>query len=118
MIIFGTKSYLYQLAMLTLVCGRCGNAAAHVLRKRIAKFTLFFIPLFPISTRYTTQCTFCRIEQHITEQQANQMLAYMNQQHAQPQPPYGQPQQPYAQAQQPYGQAQQPYGQHGQPYQP
>ncbi|MFD6726538.1 zinc-ribbon domain-containing protein, partial [Streptomyces sp. NPDC060131] len=56
MIIFGTKGYLYQLAILTLVCGRCGNPAAHTLRKRVTKFTLFFVPLFPFSTKYATQC--------------------------------------------------------------
>ncbi|WP_344402982.1 zinc-ribbon domain-containing protein [Streptomyces longisporus] len=93
MIIFGTKGYLYQLAILTLVCGGCGNPAAHTLRKRVVKFTLFFVPLFPISTRYATQCTFCGTEQKITKEQAEQL---------QTQPtgapggrPYGQPQQPH-----------------------
>ncbi|KJK37238.1 hypothetical protein UK15_22920 [Streptomyces variegatus] len=73
MIIFGTKGYLYQLAILTLVCGQCGNPAAHTLRKRVTKFTLFFVPLFPISTKYLTQCTFCGAEQKVTEEQAKQL---------------------------------------------
>jgi hypothetical protein len=72
-IIFGTKGYLYQLAILTLVCGQCGNPAAHTLRKRVTKFTLFFVPLFPISTKYLTQCTFCGAEQKVTEEQAKQL---------------------------------------------
>ncbi|MBT2396428.1 zinc-ribbon domain-containing protein [Streptomyces sp. ISL-100] len=75
MIIFGSKSYLYQLAILTLVCGSCGNPAAHTLRKRVAKFTLFFVPLFPYSTKYTTQCTFCGAEQKVTQEQAQQLQA-------------------------------------------
>ncbi|MFE7456760.1 zinc-ribbon domain-containing protein [Streptomyces sp. NPDC057554] len=75
MIIFGTKGYLYQLAILTLVCGWCGNPAAHTLRKRVSKFTLFFVPLFPYSTKYATQCTFCGGEQQITKEQADQLLA-------------------------------------------
>ncbi|MFD8154316.1 zinc-ribbon domain-containing protein [Streptomyces sp. NPDC001046] len=75
MIIFGTKGYLYQLAILTLVCGRCGNPAAHTLRKRVTKFTLFFVPLFPISTKYQTQCTFCGAEQKLTKEQAEQLQA-------------------------------------------
>ncbi|MER6789774.1 zinc-ribbon domain-containing protein [Streptomyces sp. NPDC000658] len=92
MIIFGTKGYLYQLAILTLVCGRCGNPAAHTLRKRVTKFTLFFVPLFPISTKYATQCTFCGAEQKATKEQADQLLA----QGAGAGQPYGQPQQqPY-----------------------
>jgi hypothetical protein len=75
MIIFGTKGYLYQLAILTLVCGRCGNPSAHTLRKRVTKFTLFFVPLFPISTKYQTQCTFCGAEQKVTKEQATQLEA-------------------------------------------
>ncbi|SMQ13931.1 zinc-ribbon family protein [Streptomyces sp. Ag82_O1-12] len=73
MIIFGTKGYLYQLAILTLVCGQCGNPAAHTLRKRLTKFTLFFVPLFPISTKYLTQCTFCGAEQKVTKEQADHL---------------------------------------------
>lgn len=75
MIIFGTKGYLYQLAILTLVCGRCGNPAAHTLRKRVTKFTLFFVPLFPFSSKYLMQCTFCGTEQQITKEQAEQLQA-------------------------------------------
>lgn len=73
MIIFGTKGYLYQLAILTLVCGQCGNPSAHTLRKRVTKFTLFFVPLFPFSTKYTTQCTFCAAEQKVTKEQADHL---------------------------------------------
>ena len=83
MIIFGTKSYLYALAMLTLVCGRCGNPAAHSLKKRVIKFSLFFVPLFPLNTKYLMQCTFCGAAQQISKEQADQLLAM----------PAGQPQQ-------------------------
>ncbi|MEU4659387.1 zinc-ribbon domain-containing protein [Streptomyces sp. NPDC023723] len=75
MIIFGTKGYLYQLAILTLVCGHCGNPAAHPLRKRVTRFTLFFVPLFPVSTKYTTQCTFCGTERKLTGEEAERLLA-------------------------------------------
>ncbi|MGF0171264.1 zinc-ribbon domain-containing protein [Streptomyces sp. Marseille-Q5077] len=99
MIIFGTKGYLYQLAILTLVCGQCGNPSAHTLRKRVTKFTLFFVPLFPVSTKYATQCTFCGAEQKVTGEQAEQLQAQAAA-GGQPgthggQQPYGQPQQPY-----------------------
>ncbi|MEU1475926.1 zinc-ribbon domain-containing protein [Streptomyces sp. NPDC001668] len=75
LILFGTKGYLYQLAILTLVCGRCGNPAAHTLRKRVTKFTLFFVPLFPISTKYATQCTFCGAENKVSAQDAERLEA-------------------------------------------
>ncbi|MGW1491656.1 zinc-ribbon domain-containing protein [Streptomyces sp. NPDC002402] len=92
MIIFGSRGYLYQLAILTLVCGHCGNPSAHTLRKYVTKFTLFFIPLFPFSTKFSTQCTFCGMEQRITKEQAEQLQAQAA--GVQPQAQgYGQPQQ-------------------------
>ncbi|MFD6418357.1 zinc-ribbon domain-containing protein [Streptomyces sp. NPDC060194] len=75
MIIFGTKAYLHTLAMLTLLCGVCGNPAAHPLTKRVTKFTLFFVPLFPVSTRYRTQCTFCGAERKLDAAEAERLLA-------------------------------------------
>lgn len=75
MIIFGTRGYVYQLAILTFVCGNCGNPAAHTLRKYLTKFTLFFVPLFPVSTRFRTQCTFCGVEHKVPKEQAEAMLA-------------------------------------------
>lgn len=75
MIIFGSRGYLYQLAIMTLVCGNCGNPAAHTLKKHVTKFTLFFVPLFPFSTKYLTQCTFCGLSQRIAKEQADQLLA-------------------------------------------
>ncbi|GGL61903.1 hypothetical protein GCM10010129_01820 [Streptomyces fumigatiscleroticus] len=93
MIIFGTKGCLYQLAILTLVCGGCGNPAAHTLRKHVTKFTLFFVPLFPLSTKYTTQCTFCGTEQKVTREQAERLRAQAGsgdggRTHGQPRQPY------------------------------
>ncbi|MFG2722793.1 zinc-ribbon domain-containing protein [Streptomyces sp. NPDC048416] len=99
MIIFGTRGYLYQLAMLTLVCGNCGNPAAHAVRKYVTKFTLFFVPLFPFSTKFRTQCTFCGLQQQITKEQAEGLLAQPAgpQQYGQPQPGQMQGQNPYQQ---------------------
>jgi len=94
-IIFGTKGYLYQLAILTLVCGHCGNPSAHTLRKSVLKFTLFFVPLFPLSTKHMTQCTFCGVEQRVTREQAEQLQLQAQGAGAQAAPAYGQPRQPY-----------------------
>nr|WP_180218638.1 zinc-ribbon domain-containing protein [Streptomyces albus] len=62
--------------MLNLLCGFCGNPAAHPLRKRVTKFSLFFIPLFPIApARYSIQCTFCGAQTEVPKDAAEQMLA-------------------------------------------
>ncbi|MEU8272343.1 hypothetical protein AB0B89_34975 [Sphaerisporangium sp. NPDC049002] len=38
-------------------------------------FTLFFIPLFPVRTRYGTQCTFCGASHDISRDEANMIAA-------------------------------------------
>ncbi|MFD3517205.1 zinc-ribbon domain-containing protein [Streptomyces sp. NPDC058657] len=102
MIIFGTKGYVYQLAMLMLLCGQCGNPAAHSLRKRVTKFTLFFIPLFPVSTKYVTQCTFCGAERRVEQAEAERLQAQGGQGGQGGNPAYGQGDAGMPQQQNPY----------------
>ncbi|WP_316034313.1 zinc ribbon domain-containing protein [Saccharothrix longispora] len=73
MVIFGLRTKVFVLAMLTLLCPRCGNPAAHALRKSVTKFSLFFVPLFPVSTKHTTQCTFCGTTNRISKEQAGRL---------------------------------------------
>ena len=47
------------MATLTFLCETCGNNAPHQLIRRVNRFSLFFIPLFPISTRYLDACGAC-----------------------------------------------------------
>jgi len=104
MLIWGWRTRIYVLAMTTFLCGRCGNPASHAVRKAVTKFTLFFIPLFPISVKYTAQCTFCGIENRIPKEDALRLQAQEEQGQAQaatgyPQHP-SQPAQPQALPQQ------------------
>lgn len=76
MLIFGASTKTHQLAMLNLLCSFCGNPAAHALRKRVTKFSLFFIPLFPIAPpKHQLQCTFCGAVSDVTKENAEQLLA-------------------------------------------
>lgn len=59
MLIFGLSARDFLLATLSFVCEHCGNRGAHHLVKRVRKFSLFFIPLIPVSTRYFDTCTVC-----------------------------------------------------------
>lgn len=75
-IIFGTSTKMHPLAMLNLLCSFCANPAAHSLRKRVTKFSLFFIPLFPIApAKHYLQCTFCGGASQVTKENAEQLLA-------------------------------------------
>jgi hypothetical protein len=117
-LIFGTSTRTVQLAMLNLLCQFCGNPSAHALRKRVTKFSLFFIPLFPLGPAgYTLQCTFCGGTSQVTKDNADQLLAQGAGQQPGPQPGqmqgYGQP--PAPPQGNPYAGQPQPGTQPGQP---
>jgi hypothetical protein len=42
-------------------------------------FTLFFIPVIPVSTRRSLQCTFCAAESRISKVEAERLLAQQSQ---------------------------------------
>jgi hypothetical protein len=73
-VIWGWRWRVQQLEMINLVCQRCGNPAAHGLYRRVMKFTLFFIPLFPVRVIYTLQCTFCGIDQNLAKDAAMRLV--------------------------------------------
>jgi hypothetical protein len=54
---FGVTEAL--LSTLVFTCVTCGNHAAHQLTKQNRKFSLFFIPLFSVGTKYLDSCTAC-----------------------------------------------------------
>ncbi len=78
MLIFGWQRRIHTLAMITLVCGRCGNPAAHALRKLVTKFTLFFVPLIPLSTKHYLECTWCGASSPIAAPQIPGLVARAN----------------------------------------
>ncbi|MFL5713895.1 MAG: zinc-ribbon domain-containing protein [Chloroflexota bacterium] len=86
MIIWGWRQYVQTVAMLTLVCGRCGNPSAHALRRFTTKFTLFFVPLFPVNRRHEVQCTFCGATNKVSRDQARAMQEQGDGQQAAQQP--------------------------------
>jgi len=59
LLILGIRASQVLLATLVYVCDRCGQDAAHEVVKRTRKFTVFFVPLFPVGTKYVDTCTFC-----------------------------------------------------------
>jgi Protein of unknown function (DUF2510) len=61
LIIWGFRNSAKTMAMLTMAC-RNGHVAAHRLTKVTRKFTLFFIPLFPVSHRYFSTCAACGLQ--------------------------------------------------------
>ncbi|MGJ6964177.1 zinc-ribbon domain-containing protein [Streptosporangium sp. G11] len=73
MLIFGLRTVAHRLGVATLPCRNCGNTAAQVLSRRVTKFSLFFIPLFPVRTRYEMQCTFCGASYTVSKDEATRL---------------------------------------------
>ncbi|MPV37257.1 zinc-ribbon domain-containing protein [Georgenia subflava] len=86
-ILFGLKPYTTLLATPTLVCPQCHNPAAHRLVRMVNKFTLFFVPLFAVSTKHTIDCTFCGLRRTPSRGEAEGLRRYAEAQQApSPQP--------------------------------
>ncbi len=58
-LIFGIGVSESPLATPFVRCETCGNQAAHRLTKHTRRFSLFFIPLFSVGTKYFDTCTAC-----------------------------------------------------------
>lgn len=59
-LIFGFKSTEHRLGSHVRPCEICGVTAGQVMIRRTTKFSLFFIPLFPVKpASYYVQCTNC-----------------------------------------------------------
>lgn len=74
MIIFGTRRTIRQLMILMLTCPQ-GHPAAHTVSRLVTKFTLFFVPLFPIRTKYVVQCTLCGVSGRVDRDRAATLIA-------------------------------------------
>ncbi|MGC4894682.1 zinc-ribbon domain-containing protein [Micromonospora sp. DT31] len=71
--IFGLRTKVDRSGVVTQVCRNCGNQAAQVITRRATKFSLFFVPLIPVRTRYAQQCTFCGAEYDISRAEAQRL---------------------------------------------
>ncbi|MFC4535736.1 zinc-ribbon domain-containing protein [Sphaerisporangium dianthi] len=56
-ILFGLRTTIHPLGTLSSVCHGCGVMAVQMLSRRVTRFSLFFVPLFRLRTRYAAQCT-------------------------------------------------------------
>lgn len=76
LLIFGTRVIDAIINVVVFVCGVCGQEAPQNVIKRSNRVTLFFIPLFSVSTRYLNQCTNCGALTSLTRQQADNSVAW------------------------------------------
>ena len=74
-ILFGFRRRATRLATIFVMCAYCHTPAAHALTRTRKYFTVFFIPVIPLGTKYFTTCTMCGRATQITKEGADQYLA-------------------------------------------
>lgn len=73
--IVGVRPSVRVLRTLTMVCWKCSNPAAHRLTEVKNRFTLFFIPIIPLSTKRVLDCLLCGASQELSQEQVDSILA-------------------------------------------
>src|SRR5579872_2991100 len=87
-ILFGIKRLQKRLATVLALCGQCGTPAAQVIVRISTWFSLFFIPVIPLGSKYISTCTFCGKSIKLDKDQALQTVSAA--QHMSSQPPNAQ----------------------------
>lgn len=77
LIIWGTKGFEKVLGMTKqpYQCSHCGNANYYKIVRQRVWFTLFWIPLFPVSTKYYVLCPICDFGSKLKKDEALAMVS-------------------------------------------
>ncbi|MET0418812.1 MAG: zinc-ribbon domain-containing protein [Actinoplanes sp.] len=75
-LIFGFKTKLNPLGWVAMACHVCGQAGNLFVVREVTKFSLFFIPLIPVRSRYVAECQnpYCRARTKIDGNEARRLL--------------------------------------------
>lgn len=123
MIIWGYKTYVKFVALFVTMCASCGRRAPQEVFHHNRRFSLFFIPLFSIWTKYSRRCPACGSEYDMKLGEGREIRRLAKEGHqtiddsilgATFNGQVAGVELGYTQAQQQYGQAPQRYGQQGQ----
>jgi hypothetical protein len=73
-LLFGTRGSQDIINVVTFVCGFCGQNVPQNVVKTANRFTIFFVPLFSLSTDYHNECTNCGGQTILTAEQVEHSL--------------------------------------------
>lgn len=71
-VVYGVKTFRKILGMCSYnaICPVCNNTISYNVVRHFIWFSLFWIPLIPLSKKYFLCCPVCKSEKKITKQQA------------------------------------------------
>lgn len=75
-LIFGFRTKVYPLGWIAMACHVCGQSGRMALLREVTKFSLFFVPLIPIRTKYVAECPnpLCRSRVTVSKHEAQRLL--------------------------------------------
>jgi hypothetical protein len=76
-LLFGLRTREHLVSTRSMACEVCGVTAVQALVKRATKFTLFFVPLFPVRpSRYHLDCGNCGAIRPVDRGVAGRLVAH------------------------------------------
>lgn len=75
-LLFGTRLRTTVIALVSFVCPFCSKDVPQRVLKAVNRFTVFFVPLFPVSTRYLNECSNCGGVTDVSREQADNAVAW------------------------------------------
>ncbi|WP_426502125.1 zinc-ribbon domain-containing protein [Dactylosporangium sp. McL0621] len=75
LLIFGLKTKREFLRWVAFVCRVCGQPGRAALVREVTKFSLFFVPLFPVRVRHVAECPnpACRARTKLSGEEAQRL---------------------------------------------
>jgi len=74
MIIFGSKTKSKAIGGKNTICPNCRIKTAHYLIKHTSWFTLYFMPILPLSDRLFVKCGRCGFETEIEDEDTQEKI--------------------------------------------
>ena len=74
MIIWGTRRRNKVMGQTRYTCAKCQQDAFHGIVRSRTYFTLFFVPLFPVSKVTTARCGVCGYQEKIKNETADRLF--------------------------------------------
>lgn len=90
-ILFGIRRRAQRMAVVLQLCSRCHTPAAQTIIRVRTFFTLFFIPLIPLGSKYRSTCTMCGSTVALSAEEAEHLVASAQMQTGSPRPATGSP---------------------------
>ena len=76
-LIFGFRTKAYPMGWVPMGCHVCGQSGSMALFREVTKFSLFFVPLIPVRTKYVAECAnpMCRSRVKVSKSEAHRLVA-------------------------------------------